>query len=250
MPKKFLIVKVLLFVLSQSFLFAQFSIDNSSGYLFKKEFNLGLHLSTNGTQLNFVSGFKQSASYYHQFGVGIGNIKHEKEYSSKNELSGDSKRFVYGKINTPYAARFHFGGRLVIFESTRNQGVEVNFVWALGFSFAYLKPVYLQIKEPFNFQDSSDPKDERYDPTIHFQENIYGKSSFFKGINEGYWQGGFFAKSGVFLDFSQNKSMIAGIEFGAKMDVFLKTIVILYETKNHAIFPAFYLGLNIGKKKL
>ncbi len=243
------IVKVGLFVLSPLIFFAQQAAEEEPGYLYRKAFSGGLMISTHGIGPQLQLERKMNYRYYHQFGLTLSGIRHEKEYRSKNASYDDSKPYVYGKLNSLIALRFFFGGKLELFEKKRTRGISIHYTWAAGPSVGYLKPVYLKILEPSAAEQHQDPHVERYDPALHPQENIYGRASYFEGFGEGSIRPGLFLKSGFFFDFSKKEALILGLEIGAMIDAYSKTVVLLYQSKNHQVFPAFYASLLIGKKR-
>ena len=70
-------------------------------------------------------------------------------------VNGSSRGYFYGKLNSLVCFRPTYGGKLILFQAKRENGIEISYKWHLGPSFGLLKPVYLKIAK-FN----SNPIDE------------------------------------------------------------------------------------------
>jgi hypothetical protein len=125
--------------------------------------------------------------------------------------------------------------------------VQISWMWSAGITVGLVKPVYLKIQDigqevPYPIAE------ERYTPALHHVENIYGRSSWFKGFGESKVTFGTFLRSGVFFDLSVRKFALWGIEIGGQMDVFINQIALMHSVKERFVFPSLYLQLAIGRR--
>ena len=244
------LVKILIFCLCTSLVSAQFPAAGTQTPFYSHEFGGGVSLATNGLGVQGFYGISNHPKHTWVFGLEIGNIKHAKQSKTFNNNYEDSRGYFFGKINSLLYLNLSFGGKHVWFEHKRFQGVEISGIWNVGLDLGYLKPVYLKIREPYiGGQGYEAPVDQRYDPTIHYKENIYGKSSFFKGFGEGELRAGFQAKAGILFNLSKFDERIAGIELGAKADLFIQPIEMMYNYPKQALYSALYAKFVLGAKR-
>ncbi len=224
--------------------------DEPVDYLYKKGWFLGPQLTTNGFGAGFSVERNVNVKFTHGLHLMIGSIKGGKETRRTNSAYEDSRSYVYGKINLLFAGRISYGGSWLLYERRRDRGVAIRFTTNLGPSVGMVKPIYLKIKEPYNPSSDIEPQDLRYDPTIHHNENIYGRSSFWKGLNESDFVLGAYLKSGFQFDFSPNSNKITAVEIGAQMDFFSKEIELFYLGTNKKLYPSLYASVQFGKNKI
>lgn len=242
MKKHFLTILIAILGYSS---FAQELEDSNIKRLLTREFVGGVNLNTSGWGFNFEYNFQKNYKYKHSVGLTFTNIRHEKEY--KIPGTSGTRGYYYGKINSLVAIRPNFGGKRLLFQSKRENGIEISFLWKAGISFGLVKPVYLEVEKSINSNFIHFP--ERYDPTIHFPGTIYSRSSWFKGLGQAKFEAGLFLKSGIDFNFAREQSFIAGGETGAMIDYFPSNkIEIMHEVENFNLFPSLYLQFNFGKK--
>ncbi len=243
-------LKILILCLCPVLVTAQFPATPEQPPYFARQFGGGVFLATNGLGIHGFYGVQNHDKHTWIFSAEIGNIKHQKQSKIYNNNYEDARGYYYGKLNSLMYLNLGFGGKHLWFESKRLQGVELSGVWSVGVDFGYLKPVYLKIREPYiGGTGYEDPVDQRYDPTIHYQENIYGKSSFFKGFGQGELRMGLQAKAGILFNLSKFDETIAGIEFGAKADLFVQPIEMMYNSPKQALYSALYAKFVLGAKR-
>jgi len=241
-------IKVAIFCWIPMFSLAQLPLSEKGEGLMRREVYGGLTLATNGWGFNFNYAKQKNYRYKHVFGFHIGNIRHEKETKSYTSIFDDSKGYYYGKLNSVVSFRPFYGGKRVLFENRRNQGVEINFVWSAGLSIALINPVYLKIKVFDNQAGGFVNEEHRFDPQVHHTENIYGKSNWFKGFGESRLPLGIFTKYSFFFDLSAKKLNIWGVELGTQLEVFYERLPIVHNAKNHFAYPALFANIQFGRK--
>lgn len=241
-------LKIVFFSLFPLFTFGQLPLVETGEGLMRREVYGGLTLATNGWGINFHYAKQKNYKYKYLYGIHIGNIRHEKETKSYTSVFEDAKGYYYGKLNSVLTFRPFYGGKRILFEKTRSQGVEINFIWSVGVSLALVKPTYLKIKK-FNEENSKfETVEEQYDPSQHHPENIFGRSSWFKGFGGTKLSSGLFMKYGCYFDLSARRLNLWGVEIGAMADIYLERLPIMHNSKNHFIFPSLYANIMFGRK--
>ena len=215
------------------------------GKLMTRDFTVGVNLNTSGWGLVLNYSTQKTFKYKNTFGFLLTNIRHQKEY----KLVGTSgtKGYYFGKINSLIAFRPTYGGNILLFKSSRENGIEIQYKWRIGPSFGLVKPIYLEIDKVQNGNFIHFP--ERYDPNIHYPGTIYSRASWFKGVGEANMQFGVFLKSGLDFNFSTLKTGISGGEIGVMLDYYPSNrIEIMYQEQDLSLYASFYIQFNLGKK--
>lgn len=227
--------------------FAQEPDKEDGGILMRRDYSVGLNFNANGGAMGWGLAFEyaiqKNYKYRRTFGFTFTNIRHPKEFKIFSVFS-NSRGYYFGKLNSLVSLRPTYGGKRLLFKSSRENGIEITAKWKIGPSIGLIKPVYLRI-DKFN----SSPKDERYNPEIHNFENITSRSSWSKGLNEARFQLGGYAKMGVDFNFSTAKNKISGGEIGFMVDYFAgNPIQILHNNEGDNLFASLYLQFNLGQK--
>lgn len=225
--------------------------DDPSRTLYSSELYGGFTAHGDGWGLHFYSGKYTTAKQRRLLGVEVVGMKHPKEVKSYNPYYEDSRGYFYGKTNSFLIVRPMFGRKVMLAEKIRSSGVEVSLVWGLGPSLGLLKPVYLQIGKP------GIPYEvivvEKYDPTVHSVNNIYGRASWFTGVGEMGLRPGAFGRFAFNFEHSTTGTGVKAIEVGATLDAFLEKVPIMAEVEgveNKQFFLEFYVSLQFGKKTI
>jgi hypothetical protein len=251
---RFLLSMVLLFVLCTN-VQAQQTIYDETRVLYRKEMLGGIMIHGDGWGLNFFHGKHRTARDRRMLGIEIVSMKHPKEIKSFNPYYEDSRGYFFGKQNSLMIVRPSYGRKHQITDKIRRSGVEVNYVWGIGPSIGLLKPVYLQIGKPDQFPYESIAI-ERYDPTAHDVHNIYGRATWFRGLNEMQLHLGAFGRFGFNFEHSGQIAGIKALEVGTTIDAFPTVVPIMAERvgnteeviRNKQFFFGFYLSMQFGKK--
>ncbi len=149
---------------------AQQTIYDETRVPYRREMLGGIILHGDGWGINFFHGKHRTARDRRMTGIEIVSMKHPKEIKSFNPYYEDSRGYFFGKQNSFLIIRPTYGRKHQITDKIRRSGVEVNYVWSVGPSLGFAKPVYLQISridqmifEPITV--------ERYDPMEHDVHN-------------------------------------------------------------------------------
>lgn len=227
---------------------AQKAAQDEAGFVYRKEFVGGLILHSSGWGAHLRFGKQKSYLNKMSFSLDIVKMKHPKETKVYNSNFDDGKGYFFGKLNSVSVMRPGFGFRRIVYQKVREKGVEIGYNWTIGPSFAFAKPVYLQIlvptPDPFDFRIV----DQKYDPEIHFQEMIYGRSNWGRGLSETKIYPGGFAKFGLHFEFSGEEDGIRAVEVGGVIDLYPQVIPQMANDQNHRYFLNLYINLVFGRK--
>lgn len=226
--------------------------DDPARTLYSHEMSGGPMLHAHGWGVTFQYGKYATARDRNMLGIDIVTMKHPKEIKSFNPNYQDARGYFYGKLNSTVVLRPTYGRKHRITEKLRKSGVEVNYVWGIGPSLAFLKPVYLQIGQPtFPYQYIVT---ERYDPAEHFADNIFGRASWFKGLGETKIYPGGFGRFAFNFEYATTNTGIKALEAGVTMDAFGRKLpqmaVLEGEDYNNRFFLGFYLTMHFGAKTI
>jgi len=137
----------------------------------------------------------------------------------------------------------------------RRSGVQISYNWLAGPTFGFTKPVYLEII--YTDEPNQQPylEVEKFNPDLHYIDNIYGRASSLRGFDELKFHPGAFGKFSFTFEYSNERERLKGIEAGAAADFFARRIPIMaiYDDesknpKNHQLFLTLYLNFFIGTK--
>jgi hypothetical protein len=231
-------------------------IPESEILLYNKMRQVGININTSGFGLNTLFGRYSDATHLWLFGSDLMIVKHEKETKTWNPVNDPNARpYYYGKLNNFYVLRAQIGRKKIITDKLRHSGVQISHNWLIGPSFGFTKPVYLEIiymNEPNN---QPYLEVEKFDPDIHYIDNIYGRASSLRGFDELKFQPGAFGKFSFTFEYSNEREALKGIEAGIAADAFTRRIPIMaiYDDesknpKNHQVFLSLYLNFFIGTK--
>ena len=226
--------------------------DDASRTLYSKEIYGGPIAHGDGWGIAFRYGKYVTARDRVMYGVDIVSMKHPKEIKSFNPYYQDARGYFYGKLNSMLVIRPTIGRKHRITEKVRKSGVEVNYLWGVGPSLGLLKPVYLQIGEPsYPYQTIVT---ERYDPAVHFADNIYGRASWFTGVGEMKLYPGAFGRFAFNFEYAGDNTGVKALEAGVSMDAYGKPVPVMADLEDDGInkqfFLEFYIALYFGAKTI
>lgn len=217
--------------------------------LYKNEASFGIYAHTNkGIGLSYRRGVHVTGKRKRMFEIEAQNFKHPKEVKSVNSYFENSKGFVYGKLNSFFIIRPGGGIQNVLYQKVSKKSVEIRYSYFLGATINFAKPVYLEIIRPTSTPFEYSISTERYDPEVHFPDNIYGKSSFFKGIEKMSIYPGGYAKFALSFEYADRYNGIKAIETGVTMDVYPRVLPMMAYNKKQQVFASLYLKMIWGRK--
>jgi hypothetical protein len=244
------IVKILIFVAYSTQAWTQLPAEEPIDYIYRSHWNLGPRMATNGFGFEFNYERRINEKLRHGIHFSVNQLKSHKETRITNPFYEDSKSYIFGKINQVFSAHLAYSFSKLLYDQIRPKGISIRFNQSIGMSTAFLKPIYVKIKEPFIDDALIKPKDEKYNPSIHTEEFVYGRSSFGLGLSDITSQIGMYSKTGVQFDFNPNKSRISAVEIGVQFEIFPRKIQIFYLGRNQQFHPALYAAVQFGKNRL
>jgi hypothetical protein len=217
--------------------------------LYRNESSFGVYMHTaGGIGLTYRRGKHVTAKRKRMYEIEAQNYKHPKEIKSINPYFENSKGFVYGKLNSLLIVRLGLGIQNVLYQKSDKRSVEIRYAYFLGPTLAFVKPIYLEIKKINPGNVDGPPTTERYDPSQHSIDEIYGKAPFFRGIEKTKIYPGGYAKFALSFEYADRYNGLKAVETGVNMDVYPRVIPIMAFNKNQQVFISLYLKLVWGKK--
>ena len=228
---------------------AQEPDKDPSSFLYRKEYigNMGIH--TAGIDFGFRYGKQKSYDLKRLLVVDFVTMKHSKETKTFNLNSEDAKGYVYGKLNGFGILRLHAGRRKILYQKKRDRGVEIGYNATGGLSLGLLKPIYLEVcTASGSASDGCVKGTAKYDPDLHFRENIFGRASVTRGFSEIRVMPGLSAKAGMYFEKSIMDDNFKAVEIGGAVDFFFQKVPIMNIENNKQLFLTLYVNLLFGKK--
>lgn len=225
---------------------ASLSSDKQLNVLYRNEASGGLFIHSKGFGLNYRRARHVTGSRKRVLEIEALTMHHTKEV--KISHTENSKGYYYGKLNSLIVFRPGVGVQNVLFRRGDRKSVEVRYSAFIGASVCVAKPVYLEILHHVPNSEQQVISTEQYDPEVHNQDNIYGRSPFFTGINKSKLYPGGYAKFAVSCEYAENADEIKALELGSVLDLYPVAIPIMATKKNNPFFITLYASFIFGKK--
>ncbi len=216
--------------------------------LMKNEATGGLNFHTGGWGIQFRRSLNRTVKKKQMFEADFVGMKHPKEVKSVNQAFDRARSFVYGKENGLSILRAGAGQQRVIYSKSERTGVEVRFLYSGGLSLGILKPVYLNILKPTGNFGEFELVVEKYDPEVHYIDDIYGRAPFTEGFGEIGFRPGAYARIGFNFEYAPIFDDVKALEVGAIIDAYPQEIPIMALTENNRFFLSFYITIMYGRK--
>lgn len=219
--------------------------------MYRNESTFGIYVHSNGgIGLAYRRGKHVTGKRKRMFEFEAQNFKHPKEVKSINSYYENSKGFIYGKLNSVLIFRPGAGYQNVLYQKSDKKSVEIRFSYFIGATLSFAKPVYLEIirETPVNGSSAQTVSTERYNPDIHDPHNIFGKASFFKGIDKTVIYPAAYGKLALSFEYADRYNSIKAIETGVIADVYPRAMPIMAFNKKQQVYFSLYLKLLWGKK--
>ncbi len=207
-------------------------------------------LHSNGWGFGFRTNLDQEYLKKKMFEVEFVEMRSPKETKSVNPYYSDARPFYYGKLNACYIIRSGVGNQNIMNQKPYWGGIEVRYFYYAGAEVALAKPVYLKIINEVTTGPVTDYTitTERYNPEVHSIEYIYGKASFFKGINQIKPYPGLYGKFGFNFEYGQYNTKQVALETGVILDYHPKAVPIMAFNKNPNFLTTVYIAFHFGKR--
>ncbi len=216
--------------------------------LLEKQWSLGALIHSNGWGLKFRRGHNVTALRQFMWELEYSTYKSTKEIRTINPYFADSRSYIYGKINYVSFLRGGIGQQFILNRKPYWGGVQLSVVLYGGFSLGITKPMYLYIIYFNSGYTDYEVKEEKYDPELHFADNIYGRGPFLSGIlNLGFYPGAYI-KTGLDFEFGSQNRRINSLEVGGTLDFSPIPIPIMAYNPKQQFFLTLYLSIMLGKR--
>ena len=218
-----------------------------TGILYSKVKHAGMMIHSSGIGINYRRG-KHLTGYSYLLGdFALLTMRHPKEVKTVNPYSDNNGGFIYGKLNSLLILRTGIGKQKTINARGDKGGVELS--WGLygGASWGLAKPVYLTV---YSFDDLKGVSEqvERYNPDVHYPDNISGRASYFKGFGQSKIYPGVYGSFLFNFEFGREQERLRMVETGVTVDAFAKPVPIMALTKNSNFFFTFFIRVLIGNQ--
>lgn len=221
----------------------------------------GVH--TNGWSVGYNIG--EAHTYYKTdfWHFALGEIKDSRETLSSTNGGGQgaqSRPFIYGKQNSLIMLQVGRSMKRQLSEKAEQRGVKVGYSYAYGASVGMLKPYYIDIikQKRGGAGGTYDITSIRYtDSTANqfLSGNVYGASSFAKGLDEIQFLPGAFGRIGLNFDWLTNdEETLWSLQAGLRADAYLTTVPLMVTPQNVTnvdkfVFLNLYAILQLGKRE-
>ncbi|MCX6243640.1 MAG: hypothetical protein NTU98_02950 [Bacteroidetes bacterium] len=221
--------------------------DTLDNVLLEQQYSLGLQLNTNGWGIKFRRGKNLALLKQFMWELEFSTYKSAKEVRTINPYYSDAKSFIYGKLNYLYFLRGGIGFQRILNRKPYWGGVQLSLIYYGGVSVGITKPVYLFIVHSTTSTDYM-VSQERYNPAIHFLDNIYGRGPFLSGFSNLEFHPGVYAKAGLEFEFGTKSRAIKALEAGLTLDYSPMAIAIMAYNPKQSLFLTAYISFSFGKR--
>jgi hypothetical protein len=250
MRKHLILTAFLIILLSSGTAFAQEEKESdtiSDIVLLEKQWTLGLLFHTNGWGVKIRSGKNITFLRQRMWELEYSTYKSPKEIRVINPMFSDAKSYIFGKLNYVSFLRGGIGFQNILNRKPYWGGVQLSAVYYGGISIGITKPMYLYIIHIQSLYEYN-IVEEKYNPDIHFVEDIYGRGSFLSGITQLGFYPGLYVKGGLEFEFGTKNTRINSLEGGATLDFSPIAIPIMAFNPKQNFFITLYLSISLGKR--
>jgi hypothetical protein len=173
------------------------------------------------------------------------SLKHPKEVKVKGN-DENSKRYVYGKINSVALLRVGTGIQNIIFKRADRKSVEVRCSYIIGASLAFAKPYYVLVYRGSGTQRIA--QSTKYDTEKFTQDSVVGHGPFIDGLNEMKIYPGVHGKFNISFEYAPYSNYVRAIEAGVSADYYPKAVPIMARNAPENLIVTLYVGFVFGKK--
>lgn len=239
------VLGIWLFHLIGGFLFAQGEIKDQARIFYRNEKSFGISLNSNGMGVSGRFAKRINARKKTLWEIDMANIKHPKEVKITNSYY-NNRSFVFGKTNLFINLRGGWGKQHEMFRKVDRGGISIRRYFSVGPTIGFLKPIYYEVFKAGGGVNDYYISTEKFSTSTH-QGNIYGRASFFKGINETTVMPGIYGRFGLSFEYSKSDITIHAIETGVSLDLFPKEMMIMATEQNNFYFLTLFVAYRFGK---
>ena len=214
--------------------------------LYRNEASFGIFAHSRGFGVNYMRARHVTGTRKRLFEIEALNLKHPKEMKVSNSAD-NSKRFIYGKLNTVFLLRAGVGYQTTIFKRADKKSVEIRTAYFLGGNLSFAKPNYVLVYRE-NASGSKYQESVKYDPAVYTIDSISGKGPFIDGISQTKIYPGVYAKVNMSFEYAPYSNLVRAIEVGAIFDYYPKALPIMANNPAENFVVTLYVGFVFGKK--
>jgi len=211
------------------------------------ESTFALFLNSNGYGINYTYGKRLDGFRRATFSLDLTEIKHPKEIRTSNPYFDTQKKFIFGKMNNLYTLKVSFGFHKTVFDKFDKGGIGIGYHLQIGPNIGILKPIYYQVLYPTSDPGVYSVQTEQFNYSIHRVNDIYGKASYFEGVEQTKLRLGGFARMTVDFDFGESDYFVNRLECGVQLDGFLQEMEIMATEKSSHLFLSVFVAYRFGK---
>jgi hypothetical protein len=227
-------------------LFSQGEIVEEPKILYRNEKTGSLYLSSNGMGLDYRYGKRVNARNQILYQADFMIVKHPKE-TKINNYYNNNQIYVFGKLNSFFELKGYIGKQHEIFRKNDRGGISIRYNYNIGPTIGILKPIYYEFLyiTGNGLNSGYYSKFEKFSSSRY--QDILGKASFFKGINELSFVPGGTAKVGLSFEYSKDDIKVNALDIGVSLDLYPKAIPIMASNNRNFYFLNMMVGYRIGK---
>lgn len=214
--------------------------------LYRNEMSFGIFAHSRGFGLNFMRAKHVTGTRKRMLEVQVLNMKHPKEIKVSNNAD-NSKRFVYGKLNSVFLIRAGVGYQTTLFKRADRKSVEIRTAYYLGGNVSFAKPNYILVYRQ-NSLGTKYQESVKYDPEIHNIDSISGRGPMIDGLAELKVYPGVYAKANLSFEYAPYSNKVKAIETGVILDYYPKALPIMARNPAENFIITLYVGFVFGKK--
>ena len=225
---------------------AMVKLEEEGVITLRKHTVFGAKLTSDGYGGFIEIGRAQSVNRSLLFQLEITERKHEKEEKQSNSVFGETRPFIYGKINYFYPVKLGVQLQQLLGNKGNKNGVSITGNLGGGLTLGLLRP-YL-------FDDDVDGERkwvgyESADSLYYLDGPAYGGPGFGTGWNKLKVTPGAYIKPAVRFDYGRYNEMVTAIEVGVMGEFYSKKIPQMIYQKQRQFFFSAYVALVFGRRK-
>jgi hypothetical protein len=233
--------------MAEGFLLAQGELREKPPIFYRNERSIGVLLNSNGWGVSGRFAKRLNARNKNIWEIDFANIKHPKEVKITNSYY-NNRSFVYGKTNLFLNFRGGWGKQKEIFRKIDRGGISIRRYFSFGPTLGVLKPIYYEV---YKTDGTGNPQqyyiaEEKFNTATH-ATGIYGRASFFRGIDEISVMPGAYGRFGMSFEYSTSDVIIHAIETSVSLDLFPKEMEIMATEQNSFFFLTLSVSYRFGK---
>ena len=241
--KKLLIIAVIVLFGTIS-VYAQGELYDQQKIFFRNEKSFAILLNSDGFGFSYRGAKRIDYRNKNLLEIDFGTLKNAKEYRQASAYTQGGS-FIFGKLNSTFYLRAGIGYQHEIYKKADLGGIAVRYFYSAGPVLAIYKPIYYKVIYLVSTNEY-EVKEEKFDASTIVPQDIYGKASFTKGLNETKILPGLYAKAGFNFEYSKEDKVIHAIEFGGQVNAFPKKVPIMAISNNKALFFSLFVSYRFG----